>query len=209
MRCAHCCFACTEAGEDMSLEVFKRALEYDSEMITIGGGEPTIHPQFWEFIGLSLANCDYIWMATNGKETETALLLSKLSKLEMFSCVLSRTRYHEKINSKVYETFKKANNLWVSDIFPQKMAKAGRCTWGIEEKCCCPSLFIKPNGDIMGCGCADAIKLGNILTGYNIPTDFQMGECASTKKIKAQDNLMAEKLIRKCFSDTGNKNYGF
>lgn len=42
MHCDHCCYRCEETGEDMSLEIFEKALSYDDETATIGGGEPTV-----------------------------------------------------------------------------------------------------------------------------------------------------------------------
>ncbi len=50
MSCEHCCYSCTHEGEDMSLETFRNCLGFD-EYNTLGGGEPTIHPLFWQFLG--------------------------------------------------------------------------------------------------------------------------------------------------------------
>ena len=69
MECEHCCMSATAKGEDMSIGTFKNALEYD-EYITIGGGEPTLHPKFWEMMGLALGFGEYVWLATNGSITK-------------------------------------------------------------------------------------------------------------------------------------------
>jgi len=48
MACAHCCFSCTGKGTFMSQEVFDKALEIAKEYnmtVTLGGGEPTLHPK--------------------------------------------------------------------------------------------------------------------------------------------------------------------
>jgi len=79
MSCAHCCFSCTTQGEDMSIETFKNCLEFDNEYIILGGGEPTIHPLFWQLLGLSISSGE-VWLATNGKETSIALALAKMAK---------------------------------------------------------------------------------------------------------------------------------
>lgn len=58
MRCAHCCVDAKEHGIVMSQKTFeatldyvKRALQETSEMyITVGGGEPTLHRHFMQWI---------------------------------------------------------------------------------------------------------------------------------------------------------------
>lgn len=53
MLCRHCGFACTARGHDMSPEHFHKAIalaaEYEQH-VTIGGGEPTLHPHCKEFM---------------------------------------------------------------------------------------------------------------------------------------------------------------
>jgi MoaA/NifB/PqqE/SkfB family radical SAM enzyme len=48
------------------------------ETITIGGGEPTLHPDFWEILRECLGFFDYVWMATNGSQTHIMYDLSAL-----------------------------------------------------------------------------------------------------------------------------------
>ena len=156
MKCRHCCYACTEKGEDMSLAVFKKALEYDNEAISIGGGEPTIHPQFWEFIGLALGYSEYVWLATNGKETDTALALARMAKRGVLACELSQDKYHSKIDKKVVAAFTKENkrgeyisNYQDSDLrgirditsLGREPIKAGRCKDG-SQGCVCEDLLV-------------------------------------------------------------------
>lgn len=51
MFCEHCGFSCTAEGEDMSMEVFERTLQvFEGSYITIGGGEPTLHPKIFEMV---------------------------------------------------------------------------------------------------------------------------------------------------------------
>ena len=70
----------------MTCTTFRAALELAEQRgdsITFGGGEPTIHPQFWEFFGLAIGRFHDepgIYMVTNGKKTETALALAALAK---------------------------------------------------------------------------------------------------------------------------------
>lgn len=54
MRCAHCCFSCRPgAGEHMPMNIFDQALDVAEdygESVALGGGEPTMHPQFFEML---------------------------------------------------------------------------------------------------------------------------------------------------------------
>jgi hypothetical protein len=54
-----------------------------------------------------------------------------------------------------------------------RVAKNG----GKKENCGCPEVFVKPNGDVHICGCRKSPKLGNILTGFQVPSEFVHGEC--------------------------------
>lgn len=166
MECEHCCYSCTAQGEDMSIETFKNALKFDSECVSIGGGEPTVHPKFWEFIGYALGNCEYVWLATNGKIRETALSLAKLNKKEVLTCELSQDEYHEPIDLDVVKAFEKS----IRDIthggttFPMF---EGRAKDIIDKEyatpgCVCESIFVCPNGDVKPCGCADSPIVGNV-----------------------------------------------
>lgn len=49
-----------------------------SESISIGGGEPTLHPRFFDILKTCLDNFDYVWMATNGSQTETMQRLAAI-----------------------------------------------------------------------------------------------------------------------------------
>ena len=172
MKCAHCCFSCTEQGEDMSIEVFKKALAYDDECAEIGGGEPTVHPQFWEIIGLALGNTSYVWLATNGKIKDIALILAGLSKREVLGCELSQDAYHEPIDEAVFEAFQSIDK--IRDITRRGARKpiyAGRAKDLIDaseikegdDTCPCESLIVIPNGNVKFCACEDAPILGNVL----------------------------------------------
>ena len=112
MECAHCCYSCGPEGVDMDRQTFlaacKLAAEY-GENISIGGGEPTVHPLFWDFIGLAIAYTDEgpPWLATNGKLTETALILARLARKGVLSVELSQDEFHEEIEWDVVEAFQK------------------------------------------------------------------------------------------------------
>lgn len=179
MKCRHCCFSCTENGEDMSFETFKNCLEFD-EYISIGGGEPTIHPLFWQFIAEGLANCE-IWLSTNGSITNTSITLSKMAKKGILSCNLSRDEFHGKIDKRVIKAFGDLpKSFYDMDRFGKRtvfgkhntnrtsIVKAGRGAkmrsgkFRYSTQCPCDDWFILPNGDVKQCGCEDSPILGNV-----------------------------------------------
>lgn len=92
MTCEHCAFSCDMSGEHMDFELAKRAIdlaECYGELISLGGGEPTLHPRFFDILEYALStNCD-IWLATNGSQTETMFRLDNIMQhcdWESFEC---------------------------------------------------------------------------------------------------------------------------
>ena len=187
MRCAHCGVSATSKGEDMSMEVFKAALGYAVDMGEqpyLGGGEPTMHPQFWEFIGLSMGR-DFgtdipVGLTTNGKITDIALRLAEIAKIGAIVVTLSRDQYHEAISQKVIDAFTKhpserefypndARDIRrrIADFQLSAIGRAKRLGYGVKGKCLCDGMVVKPNGDVMGCLCPNAYKAGNVLTGVD------------------------------------------
>ena len=186
MVCDHCCYRCGPEGEDMSLEVYKAALAMDDETVSIGGGEPTLHPQFWEFIGLALGHCDYVWLATNGSLKETSLALARMAKKEVLGCELSLDDFHDydMVDPQVRIAFQALPHAIrdVTNRGERDPIRAGRFKEYSDEgegreDCPCSEFMVKPNGDVMTCGCEDSPRLGNVLTGYEIPEDYEWGEC--------------------------------
>ena len=109
MRCAHCMYECTEEGEDMTEEVFKKALELSwiDGTVGIGGGEPTLHPMLFYFLELAIPSFpSNVQVVTKGKKTEEALRLHEWSCRKPFDVMLSLDKYHEKIDKRVVETYK-------------------------------------------------------------------------------------------------------
>jgi len=204
MSCRHCSFSCTAQGEDMNLETFRAALtlseEYGEETICIGGGEPTIHPQFWEFMGLSLGHSEYVWLATNGKMTDTAIALCRMARRGVISCALSIDPYHDPIDNRVVSAFSaglshtgRGRNMHPSTK-PQmygrdlrevrdtshNLANQGRARDnGIahSDRCGCPELMVTPDGSVKACGCNDSPTFGNVSGIINIPEDWDICEC--------------------------------
>lgn len=80
--CEHCCYNCTMRGKHMDMNTFNQAYRFaserDPETIAIGGGEPTLHPEFFQILKICLNNFEYVWMATNGSQTRTMLRLADI-----------------------------------------------------------------------------------------------------------------------------------
>jgi hypothetical protein len=173
----------------MSKKVWKAALKLANdygEAISIGGGEPTIHPKFNEFlmdaISASQDEGEPIWLATNGSITKTALLLSKLASCGVIACTLSQDSYHDPIDERVVEAFeiyddrnRQENDFRSIRNVDGKEIVAGRCTWG-KQGCICESLFVEPSGTIRACGCADAPVFGTVFDP-KIPEGWDFVNC--------------------------------
>ena len=174
MSCAHCGMSCTEEGEDMSKEVFLKALDLAGEIVAIGGGEPTLHPDFWGFMCDVLAH-DEIWLATNGSQTATAIKLAKLAQKGIIGCDLSQDEWHDAIDPSVWDAFN--HNLGYHDNDRRgirtvtSISNAGRAKeneLSNSDDCICDNLIIRPNGDIYMCGCDNAPIVGTVWESYSI-----------------------------------------
>lgn len=189
MHCEHCCYNCTADGEDMTPETFRAALALDDN-ITIGGGEPTLHPMFWQFLGEAIASCEFVWLATNGSQTSTALALAKLAQKGVIGCALSQDDYHAPIDERVVKAFTRTKKGYPSydrdtndcreirNVTTHEI-NAGRCDFG-SDGCVCPELHVNPDGTIKGCGCADAPYLGTVFD-FKLPELWEPGECSHSQ----------------------------
>lgn len=82
MNCDHCCYSCSMKGKHMDWSTFIDSIsfiiQYGNESISIGGGEPTLHPRFFDILKECLNEFDYVWLATNGSQTESMFRLSDI-----------------------------------------------------------------------------------------------------------------------------------
>lgn len=161
MACQHCCYSCSPRKKNfMTKNIYMAALDLANsygETVAIGGGEPTTHPDFWEFFGLALGerNIEYVWMATNGKIGRIARALAGLAAgSERFGVALSQDAYHEPIDPETVQVFRD-NNLEIRNVMG-RITMAGRAkrtmVWDMIE-CGCEDVFICPDGGIWSCGC--------------------------------------------------------
>lgn len=194
MTCEHCCFACGKRGSFMSLETFKAALKVAVDYggcIAIGGGEPTLHPDFEKFLLLAISESGddgRPFIVTNGSIKERAMMIAKLTKAGVIEGKLSWDQYHDldMVDSEVFEAFSEEKNLWGPSYGtttpyrnPAGVIKAGRARKikeAREKDCCCTDIFVKPNGNIHHCGCKNSPKIGHVTTGI---TEEIEGDCAN------------------------------
>ena len=82
MKCSHCCYSCNMWGKHADfntvVDSIAFAREWNNETISIGGGEPTIHPRFFDILKICLQDFDYVWMATNGSQTDSMYRLDNI-----------------------------------------------------------------------------------------------------------------------------------
>lgn len=190
MHCVHCGMACEAQGEDMPVDIFKAACELAEDrgdMISLGGGEPTLHPDFWTFIGMSLgyAEDSNVWLATNGSQTNIALKLARMAQVGIIGCALSLDDYHDPIDERVISAFYRGNKMNYS--YPNEnrdareirnvgehIIRQGRAKdWGTSDDCLCNDLFITPDGRIWACSCK-TVQFGTVFDPQ-IPDDYGYG----------------------------------
>jgi hypothetical protein len=143
----------------MSLATFKKALDLPYKAVYLGGGEPTIHPEFWDFLDLAMARKKRVGLSTNGKIKEVALELLK-PKYKNLVPRLSVDDWHEEIDPEVVAVYKKRRRaIWLQE---RGLMKYGRSPRGRTDVCCCATTFIRPNGNIYFCACDDAPQIGTV-----------------------------------------------
>ena len=182
MTCQHCCFACNARGRDISESDFKAALRLAKKMdsvVTLGGGEPTLHPMFPQFVQRAiweLADVAYdngipaVHMVTNGTNTEVSMTLSRLAQSGIISCALSLDHYHDRdmVDERVQRAFDRPkrdrysnqdDHDYRSINGPQhQLVQAGRAGQG---ECACGDIFVAPTGNVFPCGCKRG-KIGHV-----------------------------------------------
>jgi hypothetical protein len=183
--------AATAKGRDMSMRVFRRAVELAKDRgdtISLGGGEPTLNPRFWQMLAIILAGDDFetAWLATNGARTEDALALAKLARRGVLAVALSQDAYHDPIDPRVVKAFTKTNKdmPWRGEDFDcreirtvRHIIAAGRAkSWGEKGECACDDLYVDTQGVIWQCGCRK-VSFGTVYKPA-IPEDYDYGVCS-------------------------------
>jgi MoaA/NifB/PqqE/SkfB family radical SAM enzyme len=162
----------------MSLDTVECALKKiknKSETLTIGGGEPTLHPYFFDIIKLCKKygfKGEKIWMCTNGSQKEIMKKLHQMALHEEIQITISRDKFHKKLDPEVEKWF--TSNRMYDDFRTFQSATdpmpIGRWQGKKSDRkgeCCCLGPFIRPNGKVYQCGCPKAIHVGNVFQGFN------------------------------------------
>ncbi len=189
MRCSHCCYSCTETGQDMTIETFVKACqlaESNGEMIVLGGGEPTLHPLFWQFFGIAMKYAaltgPQLYLVTNGTRTEDTVALAALAYKGVLGVSLSYGDYHDKsmVDERVIRAF---NNIGLTLLDSREVnsvsivSATGRAAdWGLNY-CACDSWVINPNGDVFPCGCR-LQAIGNVNSKSVLHLNWEERRCA-------------------------------
>ena len=176
----------------MERHVWQQALqfaeEYDSEVIVIGGGEPTLHPDFFEILEDCLRSFNYVWMATNGSQTKTMRRLADildgedyhgeydegicLKNHDQFCVALSLDYFHDPIDEKIETLWKhrserRGSGYEIRDVTkspngPIVTGRAKKTQSGWATGCCCSEVMIIPSGKIKLCGCRNSPIIGDV-----------------------------------------------
>jgi len=207
MHCAHCCMRATKKGDTMPMTVVRKALALARENywnITLGGGEPTLHPRFEEILCAAMvANQSDIgvYIATNGSHRERSLLLAKFSACEeLITVKLSDDQFHDA--TMVHPDVRRAfNNIawiseqrrWESSHLPmpsgwqpkkfrlEHIVNQGRAkdnNIGTREGCVCETLTVGPRGQMRGCACPEAPDFGNVMERPEVPEGWSDNDCS-------------------------------
>jgi len=205
MECDHCGMNCTAEGEDMSFKTFRKALDLsEGAYMTLGGGEPTIHPDFKLFLIEAIASdAEGVHIITNGKHKRNAKLIANLIRKEVIDGGLSQDYFHNSIDDETIQFFTDANAIHdTSNGGMRNPINAGRAKEFYDEEellqeCICNGYFIKPNGDVHLCGCEDSLCIGNINDeGFELPyvenEEFQDCECWSQISPNGQKEIKKE-----------------
>jgi MoaA/NifB/PqqE/SkfB family radical SAM enzyme len=192
----------------MSRKDFESAIalakQYE-QTITIGGGEPTLHPHFkeflfhavWELSKTSLSEGGpAVHLVTNGSMTETAITIANLAHLGMITAAVSHDEYHDPIDPRVYKAFEKPKHDYYDHSHDNDkdyrsvngqhtyIIPAGRAKkWGNHPstKCVCDRFFIDPKGNVYPCGCKKTL-LGHISQDLRIKYEYFEGCCEKTQE---------------------------
>ena len=186
----------------MPRDVWQQSLSFaenfDSEVITIGGGEPTLHPDFFEILRRCIWSFSSVWMATNGSRTKTMQRLANILNSEDYSeedegiypkeyqfCVaLSNDYYHDPIDQKIMDYWvarskNRSRGFEMRDVTqgkgPIAVGRAKKTSSGWAEGCCCSEVMIIPSGKIKLCGCINSPIIGDVWCGIEDKWKEYMG----------------------------------
>ena len=178
MSCPHCSFGCRVGNpnaEHMSLATYRKVLKLANAMesvICLGGGEPTIHPEFPRFLLMAMGapNVEGVFVATNGKVQDYAVALARIAgwqgEYQFLETCLSVDPYHEEVAARVYDEFEgrghEMRDVTQTYLGVANLGSAKKNGLGETDHCACQVPFVNPHGDIFMCGCEGSLQIGHI-----------------------------------------------
>ena len=203
MACDHCCYSCSPSrGKHMDMHIFEDAIRLAAdygEYVSLGGGEPTLHPRFFDILRRSMREVDYVWLATNGTRKKAMLRLADIMNEEDYkndepivmdrdghlSVDLSTDHWHDRrmVDDYIWDLWHRMAGQHRHTGFSLRNVsrytgaiKVGRAertgVWSTAEGCVCSDIIIEPDGVIRGCGCKDAPTFGTVACP-EIPDDWK------------------------------------
>lgn len=188
MQCEHCLHDAkkVDKGVKMSRETFlnveKLIHNTENSYISLGGGEPTLHPDFIPFVERLIEKDVHVWFATNGTRPGTLKkiikMISQLEDEDFLRFEVSLDYYHDKDMLKDWVIAYAENNKIVRNTTKHRLPdRRGRAiTSGIacqERSMCYCGASVLPNGNVTVCGCENPMIMGNV----NNPVDLQWLTC--------------------------------
>jgi len=160
----------------MTFTTFKKAIKickvnkWDS--VIIGGGEPTLHPRFMDFLKyvVSALGDGMVGIITNGSNTTISLELATMHERGIIDAAISVDKYHVPVSPVVIQRFKELGQIkQLRGIVSQGR---GKNISSAVTGCFGPYIHVYVQGDIYTCTCktdllgtVDAYKLPKIICG--------------------------------------------
>lgn len=207
MTCQHCVWSCSYKGEHMDMWTFQKAMDLchdleGNERIELGGGEPTMHPQFFDMLRYAMGSFNEVWLATNGTKKKTMLRLASImtgeydyeseddpfaiyqSHEDQLGVALSTDYYHDRM--KVSEEVWSMWNRWEgssgfeirnsANITVYEQGRAKRQQISTEKGCVLPSLYVNPDGTIVSSSHEEAPRFGTVFSP-DVPDGWNCSTC--------------------------------
>jgi len=176
------------------IDVFKKR----GQPVPLGGGEPTLHPKFWKMISFAHSLGLTPWLATNGSDKETTLMLCELAKKGLVGVALSIDKWHDPIDEEVVETFRDGltrinrhyYEYWTNKngedctdcnrdlreirttLIPYKGGRANNLPEAVEL-CPCAGIKFEPTGEMIACGCEGSPQIGDYKKGITAGNEWK------------------------------------
>jgi MoaA/NifB/PqqE/SkfB family radical SAM enzyme len=170
----------------MEWYTFKRAICYGDEFNVLGGGEPTLNPDFIPMVEWAVGYGANIWFVTNGSR------VNKMKKIIELQEIYGEDKLGFEVSCDPFHDWK-LQNPWLLAYAERKkiirntsdrgeLMKAGRAKklsqdYELQERCGCDDLNILPDGRVRLCGCLNAPIIGNINYSFDVPAEYYDKRC--------------------------------